>query len=65
MWRTRPATCAEVRGPFDLEERLASLISDRIVPRTVPELEILPWRRTDVYRAYPTIPSPYYKSAVA
>jgi len=33
-----------VRDPLDLEERLANLISDRIVPRLVPELEILPWR---------------------
>jgi predicted HTH transcriptional regulator len=38
-----------VRGvpePMDLEERLASLISDNIAPRLVPDLEILPWRRT-------------------
>jgi ATP-dependent DNA helicase RecG len=40
-----------VRGvsePLDLEERLANLISDLIVPRLVPEIEILPWRRTQV-----------------
>jgi ATP-dependent DNA helicase RecG len=37
-----------VREPLDLEERLASLISDSIVPRLVPELEIIPWRRTHV-----------------
>ena len=38
-----------VRGvtePLDLEERLANLISDHIVPRLVPELEIIPWRRS-------------------
>ena len=38
-----------VRGvpePLDLEERLANLVSDRISPRLVPEIEILPWRRT-------------------
>jgi len=37
-----------VSDPLDLEERLANLISDDIVPRLVPELEILPWRRTHV-----------------
>jgi len=40
-----------VRGigdPLATEERLASLISDRIVPSLVPEIEILPWRRTQV-----------------
>ena len=31
-----------MREPLDLEERLASLISDNIVPRLVPDLEILP-----------------------
>lgn len=33
---------------LDVEERLASLISDHIVPRVVPELEILPWQRKQV-----------------
>lgn len=37
-----------VREPLDLEERLANLISDRIAPRLLPEIEILPWRRTHV-----------------
>jgi ATP-dependent DNA helicase RecG len=37
-----------VRGPLDLEERLANLITDLIVPRLVPEVEILPWRRLQV-----------------
>ena len=37
-----------VRDPLDLEERLANLISDRIAPRLLPEIEILPWRRTQV-----------------
>ena len=30
------------------EERLASLVSDSIAPRILPEIEILPWRRTHV-----------------
>ena len=37
-----------VREPLDLEERLANLISDRIAPRLVPGLELLPWRDTHV-----------------
>ena len=31
-----------VADPLDEEERLANLISDRISPRLVPEIEILP-----------------------
>ncbi len=37
-----------VRGVRDLGERLANLVSDRNTPRLVPEIEILPWRRTQV-----------------
>ena len=40
-----------IRGvpePLDLEERLTSLISDSIAPRLLPEIEIMPWRRTHV-----------------
>jgi len=39
-----------VREPLDLEERLASLISDSILPRLAPDLDILPWRRTHLKR---------------
>ncbi len=46
-----------VRDPLDLEERLANLISDSIVPRLVPEIEILPWRRVNVV-AVQVYPSP-------
>jgi len=51
-----------VRAPLDLEERLANLISDLIVPRLVPELEILPWRRTLVMavQVYPSPSRPHY-----
>ena len=51
-----------VRDPLDLEERLANLISDRIVPRLVPELEILPWRRSQVLavQVYPSPSRPHY-----
>ncbi len=37
-----------VSKPLSMEERLANLISDRIQPRLVPELEILPWRKTHI-----------------
>ncbi|MEK7761526.1 MAG: helix-turn-helix domain-containing protein [Nitrospirota bacterium] len=51
-----------VREPLDAEERLASLISDGILPRLVPELEILPWRRTHVLavQVYPSATRPHY-----
>ena len=51
-----------VRGPLDLEERLANLISDLIVPRLVPEIEILPWRRSQVLavQVYPSPSRPHY-----
>jgi hypothetical protein len=37
-----------VADQLDEEERLANLISDRISPRFVPEIEILAWRQTQV-----------------
>lgn len=37
-----------VREPLGVEERLANLVSDSIEPRLLPDLEILPWRRTHV-----------------
>lgn len=37
-----------VSDPLKTEERLANLISDRISPRLMPEIEILRWRRTQV-----------------
>lgn len=46
-----------VSDALDLEERLANLVSDRISPRIVPEIEILPWRRTQVL-ALQVHPSP-------
>ena len=51
-----------VRDPLGLEERLTNLISDLIVPRLVPELEILPWRRTHVLavQVYPSASRPHY-----
>jgi ATP-dependent DNA helicase RecG len=51
-----------VREPLDLEERLASLISDNILPRLLPDLEILPWRRTHVLavQVHPSAARPHY-----
>ena len=37
-----------VSQPLDVEERLVSLVSDSIVPRLLPEVEVLPWRNTHV-----------------
>lgn len=51
-----------VTDPLDLEERLASLVSDLISPRIVPEIEILPWRRTQVLalRVHPSPSRPHH-----
>ncbi len=51
-----------LRGPLDVEERLASLVSDSIFPRLVAELDILPWRRTHVLavRVHPSASRPHY-----
>ena len=54
-----------VRGvlePLDLEERLANIISDRIAPRLVPEMEILPWRRTQILavQVHPSSARPHF-----
>ena len=56
-----------VRGvpdALDLEERLANLVSDRIGPRLAPELEILPWRRTQVpaLHVHPSPGRPHFLS---
>jgi predicted HTH transcriptional regulator len=51
-----------VPNALDVEERLASLISDHVVPRLVPDLEIVPWRRTHVVAAqvYPSPARPHF-----
>jgi len=51
-----------VADPLDTEERLANLLSDNILPRLVPELGILPWRRTHVVAVeiYPSSRRPHY-----
>lgn len=54
-----------VRGvaePMQMEERLASLISDSIAPRLVPDLELLPWRRAYLVavQVHPSQSRPHY-----
>ncbi len=51
-----------VQAPLDLEERLANLIADGIAPRLLPELEIVPWRRTHVLavEVHPSPTRPHY-----
>ncbi len=55
-----------VADPLAQEERLASVLSDGIAPRLVPDIEVLPWRATNVL-AVQVFPSPgrphYLKSA--
>ena len=58
-----------VRGvtrPLAMEERLANLISDSVLPRLIPDIEILPWRRNHILavQVYPSPGRPHYlKSA--
>lgn len=51
-----------LRDALDLEERLANLISDSIAPRLAPDIEILPWRRTQVLavQVYPSPARPHH-----
>jgi predicted HTH transcriptional regulator len=51
-----------VADPIDVEERLANLISDHVAPRLVPEIEVLPWRRTQVLavQVHPSPTRPHY-----
>jgi len=61
--RTRRVCGTE--NPLSLEERLASLIADNIRPHLVPDLEILPWRRTHVVavQVYPSPSRPHFVKA--
>ncbi len=47
---------------LDAEERLASIIADSIRPRLVPDIEIVPWRKTQVLvvQVYPSATRPHY-----
>ena len=54
-----------VADPLALEERLASVLSDGITPHLVPDIEVLPWRRTNVVavQVYPSPSRPHYLKA--
>ena len=54
-----------VADPTRVEERLANLISDRIEPRLVPELQVIPWRKTHAIavRVFPSSTRPHYVKA--
>lgn len=55
-----------VKEPLAMEERLASMISDSIAPRLIPELEILRWRRSThvlAVQVYPSSQRPHYLKA--
>jgi predicted HTH transcriptional regulator len=54
-----------VRGVPDVlavEERLASLVSDSICPRLIPDIEVVPWRHLNVLvvQVYPSNTRPHY-----
>lgn len=53
-----------VSAPLDAEERLASLLSDSILPRLLPEVELLAWRRTQVLavQVFPSGTRPHHLS---
>ncbi len=51
-----------VHDALDLEERIANLVSDSIAPRLLPEIEILPWRRTQIIaiEVHPSAARPHF-----
>jgi predicted HTH transcriptional regulator len=54
-----------VRGvpdPRDAEERIANLVSDSIAPRVLPDIEVLPWRRSHVLaiQIHPSASRPHH-----
>lgn len=51
-----------VHDALDVEERIANLVSDSISPRLLPEIEILPWRRTQIIavEVHPSAARPHF-----
>lgn len=51
-----------VQDVLAIEERLANLVVDTIRPRLVPDIEIVPWRKTHVVivQVYPSAARPHY-----
>ncbi len=58
----RAAHVRGVRNPLDVEERTASLISDSIRPRLLPDLQILTFRNLQVLavHVHPSPARPHY-----
>lgn len=54
-----------VRDPLALEERLASLVADSIEPLLVPDIEVVPWKKTHVVVAtvHPSALRPHHVRA--
>ncbi|MBA8667850.1 putative DNA binding domain-containing protein [Holosporaceae bacterium 'Namur'] len=55
-----------IQNPMLMEEALASLISDSIEPRILPNIDIIPWRDTHIIivEVYPGPNRPYYLKSV-
>ena len=49
-----------------IEEQLANFISDRIEPRLVPDIQVIPWRKTHVLavEVYPSSSRPHFVKTV-
>ena len=57
-----PRNIRGVEKPLAMEERLANLVSDSILPRLIPDIGVLPWRRTHVLavQVHPSPARPHY-----
>lgn len=55
-----------IKEPLDMEERLANIISDSIQPKMIPNIEIIPWRKTYLIsiEVYPSPYRPHYLKAL-
>lgn len=51
-----------ITDPLKLEEQLANLISDHIEPKIIPEIEVIPWRKTYLLgiQIFPSPVKPHY-----
>lgn len=61
----RTRVVSGVMAPLDVEERLANMVADSIEPRLIPEIEIVPWRKTHVVvvTVHPSALRPHYLRA--
>lgn len=61
----RTRAVAGVADPLALEERIASLVAEAIEPLLLPEIEIIPWRRTHVVAVtvHPSAQRPHHLRA--